>query len=100
MAKMKYRGSVSYPNEGSNSTPFNSNLKEFDEYVGESRRRERVWKVVTLALLAFLGASLVGWLYVASLPKAVPYVIEVQPWGESKYMGSPQEAAKGVQVTD
>jgi type IV secretion system protein TrbF len=100
MPKMKYHGSVSYPAEGTNSTPFNNNLKEFDEYIGESRKRERAWKTVTLVLLAFLCASLVGWLYVASLPKTVPYVIAVQPWGESKYLGQPDEASKGVTVSD
>ncbi len=96
MAKMKYRSSLSYPNEGTNDTPFNSNLKEFDEFVGESRRRERAWRRVTVVLLAFLLVSVLGWLYVSSLPKAVPYVVEVQPWGESKYVGGAEQAQGGV----
>ena len=48
MAKMKYKSSLSYPNEGTNATPFNNNLKEFDEFIGESRKRERAWRRVAL----------------------------------------------------
>jgi type IV secretion system protein TrbF len=101
MGKMKYKSSLSYPNEGTNDTPFNNNLKEFDEFIGESRRRERAWRRVSFVLLSFLLASALGWLYVSSLPKAVPYVIEVQPWGESKYMGNIGEAqANGIAISD
>src|SRR5208337_3583933 len=101
MAKMKYRSSLSYPSEGTNDTPFNSNLKEFDEFIGESRRRERAWRRVALVLLAFLFLSPLGWLYVSSLPKAVPYVVEVQPWGESKYVGAAERANSGaINITD
>jgi type IV secretion system protein VirB5 len=101
MAKMKYRSSLSYPNEGANDTPFNNNLKEFDEFIGESRRRERSWRRVTLVLLAFLILSALGWLHVSSLPKAVPYVIEVQPWGESKYVGAAERAQSGaINITE
>jgi type IV secretion system protein TrbF len=100
MQAMKPRGAASYPAGGSNSTPFNNNLREFDEYIGESRRRERAWRRATFVLLLFLFASLGGWVYVGSLPKAVPYVIEVQPWGESKYMGVPADSAKGVVISD
>ena len=101
MAKMKYRSSLSYPNEGTNDTPFNSNLKEFDEFIGESRRRERAWRRVTFVLLAFLLVSVLGWLYVSSLPKAVPYVVEVQPWGESKYVGGAEQAQGGaINISD
>ena len=67
MAKMKYRTSLSYPNEGTNDTPFNNNLKEFDEFIGESRKRERAWRRATFVLLSFLLASVLGWLYVSSL---------------------------------
>ena len=98
MGKMKHRGAVAYPTGGTNSTPFNSNLKEFDEWVGEARRRERFWKAVTLALLAFLLASLAAWLYVSTLPRAIPYVIAVQPWGQASYLGVPEEASKGIQI--
>ena len=51
MAKMKYKSSLSYPNEGTNATPFNNNLKEFDEFIGESRKREKAWRKVALVLL-------------------------------------------------
>ena len=95
MAKMKYKSSLSYPNEGTNATPFNNNLKEFDEFIGESRKREKAWRRVALVLLSFLSISVLGWLYVSSLPKAVPYVIEVQPWGESKYLGNIGQAETG-----
>jgi type IV secretion system protein VirB5 len=95
MAKMKYKGSLSYPNEGTNDTPFNNNLKEYDEFIGESRKREKAWRRVAFGLLSFLSVSVVGWLYVSSLPKTVPYVIEVQPWGESKYMGNMGQVESG-----
>ena len=101
MAKMKYKSSASYPNEGTNDTPFNNNLKEFDEFIGESRRREKAWRRVAFVLLAFLTLSVLGWLYVSSLPKEVPYVIEVQPWGESKYLGHMAQAESGeITISD
>lgn len=95
MAKMKYHSSLSYPNEGTNDTPFNNNLREFDEFIGESRKRERAWRRVAMLLMGFLFLSAVGWLYVSSLPKAVPYVIEVQPWGESKYVSGAEQGQRG-----
>ena len=101
MGRLKYKSGLSYANEGTNDTPFNSNLKEFDEFIGESRKREKAWRAVTFVLLAFLILSLGAWLYVVSLQKAVPYVIEVQPWGESKYMGNiGQVDAGGVSISD
>jgi type IV secretion system protein VirB5 len=101
MAKMKYKTSLSYPNEGTNDTPFNRNLKEFDEFIGESRKRERSWRRATVVLLSFLAASVLGWLYVSTLPRAVPYIIEVQPWGESKYVGNVGQAASGeISISD
>ncbi len=101
MAKLKYKSGLSYANEGTNDTPFNSNLQEFDEFIGESRKREKAWRAVAFVLLAFLILSLGAWLYMASLQKAVPYVIEVQPWGESKYMGFiGQVEAGGVSISD
>ena len=101
MAKMKYKSSLSYPNEGTNDTPFNNNLKEFDEFIGESRKRERAWRRVAFGLLGFLLASALGWFYLAKLPKAIPYVIEVQPWGESKYMGNVGQAeTAGISIPD
>ena len=101
MAKMRYKASLSYPNEGTNDTPFNRNLKEFDEFIGESRKRERSWRRATFVLLSFLAASVLGWLYVSTLPRAIPYVIEVQPWGESKYVGNVGQAVSGeISITD
>jgi type IV secretion system protein TrbF len=101
MGKLKYKSGLSYPNEGTNATPFNSNLKEFDEFIGESRKREKAWRTASFVLLAFLILSVAGWLYIASLQKTVPYVIEVQPWGESKYMGSiGQVEADGISISD
>ena len=101
MARMKYKSSLSYPNEGTNDTPFNNNLKEFDEFIGESRKRERAWRTVAFGLMGFLSVSVIGWFYVSSLPKAVPYVIEVQPWGESKYMGHLGQAESGgITISD
>src|SRR5271157_2113223 len=101
MAKMRYKASLSYPNEGTNDTPFNNNLKEFDEFIGEARKRERSWRRATFVLLSFLIASVLAWLYVSTLPKAVPYVIEVQPWGESKYLGNRgRTEADGISISD
>ena len=101
MAKMKCRTSLSYPNEGTNDTPFNRNLREFDEFIGESRKRERSWRRATFVLLSLLAASVLGWLYVSTLPRAIPYVIEVQPWGESKYVGNVGQAVSGeISITD
>ena len=101
MARMRYKGSLSYPNEGTNETPFNQNLKQFDEFIGESRKRERSWRRVSFALLFFLGLSALVWLYVSTLPKAIPYVIEVQPWGESKYVGNASQALGGaINISD
>jgi type IV secretion system protein TrbF len=101
MAKMRYKSSLSYPNEGTNDTPFNTNLRQFDEFVGESRKRERSWRRVSFALLSFLVASVLGWLYVSSLPRTIPFVIEVQPWGESKYVGNTAQALTGaISISD
>lgn len=98
---MKGKSAVTYAFTGSNATPFNKNLKEFDDFIGETEKEKKAWKRVALALIVLVIASPIGWLYFASMQKAIPYVIEVQPWGESKYMGAIGQAeGSGIQITD
>lgn len=68
-------------------TPYDEAIKKFAERTGTVQKERDSWRMVALSCLLMLLASIAGWYYVSTLPKAVPHVIQVSDWGEAKYVG-------------
>lgn len=72
---------------GSNSTPFNSMLSEYDRIIGMQNKENRTWRIIAVVSLSAFFISLGLLLYAIKLPKTVPMVITVSDFGEAKYVG-------------
>ena len=82
-----YKGVVGYTTQGTNSTPYNDMLKVWDEYVGEEKKDKKIWRMVAFVSMA-ISLIMIGTVYYAlSLPKTVPYYVEIAPWGEARAVG-------------
>lgn len=72
---------------GTNSTPFNSMLNEYDRIIGMQNKENKVWRVIAIASMIAFFLSLGLMFYAIKLPKTVPMVITVSDFGEAKYVG-------------
>lgn len=72
---------------GTNSTPFNSMLSEYDRIIGMQNKENRTWRIIAVVSLSAFFISLGLLLYAIKLPKTVPMVITVSDFGEAKYVG-------------
>lgn len=95
----EYKGIKSYKPEGNNSTPFNSLLEEYDNLIGSVRKDREKWQKAFSAILVLCLIEMLVVFWAINLPKSIPYVIEVAPWGEAKYVGDiGEEQAGGIIV--
>lgn len=76
-----------YAGAGTNSTPFNSMLKEYDRIIGMQNKENRTWRIIAIISICSFFISLALMLYAIKLPKTVPMVITVSDFGEAKYVG-------------
>lgn len=76
-----------YTGAGTNSTPFNSMLKEYDQIIGMQNKENRTWRIIAIISMSAFFVSLGLMLYAIKLPKTVPMVITVSDFGEAKYVG-------------
>lgn len=92
---MKHKNST-YSPDPIKGTPFNTLDKQYDSLIGEERRAKYIWMIISLVLVLYVVASILGWLYAINLPKSVPMVISVAPWGEAMNMGDISEYSYGT----
>lgn len=58
----------------------------YTDLVGSQKRRIAVLRLTTIMLAIFSTGLLIALVIVASYPKSVPYVVELTPEGESRYV--------------
>jgi len=61
--------------------------KEIDDRMGNARSQARNWRMATFASLLLLTFAILGIIYLGSLPKAVPHIVEVDKLGHAVYAG-------------
>lgn len=88
MAKMVYKGVVTHMPKGQADTPYNDHLKMWDDVVGEHVQAKKMWQKIAYMMAGLSCAMILTVFYALSLPKTVPYVIQVAPWGEVKAVGT------------
>lgn len=67
--------------------PFNAQERVWDSIIGEERRSKNTWRIIAIISMGALLGSIAVLAWAANLPKTVPLVITVAPWGESRYIG-------------
>ncbi len=77
-----------YLPKGTNDSPFNSMLKEYDRIIGMQNKENATWRIIAIASITAFFLSLGIMIYAINLPKTVPMVITVSDWGEAKYVGN------------
>lgn len=85
--------------DGDLDTPYRRARQEWDARMGSAIVHARNWRLATLVALGAVLLSTGGMIYLGSLPKAVPHIIEVDRLGAATYHGpvgeshySPSEA--------
>lgn len=74
--------------KGNPSTPFNPQLEHFDMICGQVMKENRILKyVVIVSCLAFF-LSIGILLYAITLPDAIPVLVTMNDFGETKYIGA------------
>jgi type IV secretion system protein VirB5 len=67
--------------------PFERGEKAYGDLLENERKGKRRWQAAAYILLGCVVLSIgISW-YAATLPKTVPLIITVAPWGEAEYRG-------------
>jgi type IV secretion system protein VirB5 len=75
--------------KGALDTPYKRAKQEWDDRIGDAVIQARNWRLATFAVLLFIAMpSLIGLLYVGTLPKKVPHIVEVAQDGSVAYRGA------------
>lgn len=81
-------------------TPFRRARQEWDSRIGEAVVQARNWRSAFAVVSAALVLAVAGQIYVATLPRRVPWVIEVDRDGPAIVRGEVGEAATKFTPTD
>ena len=81
--------------------PMNRLDSEYDHLIGYERKRGNFFMIICVILMLYIPCSLLLYKKAINMPKSVPLVIEVQPWGEAKNMGNLSDYSYGkIQVSE
>ncbi|SPD72438.1 Conjugal transfer protein [uncultured Desulfobacterium sp.] len=70
------------------STPYQRAAQEWDNRMGNAVIQAKNWRLAFFSLLVFIVFPLIfGSMYLGAQPKAVPYVVDVEPDGSAIYRG-------------
>lgn len=67
--------------------PFEAQDKKYSDLLLNAQKEKRTYRLIALVCLGFTGLSICGLFYGVSLQKNIPYLINVMPTGESRYLG-------------
>jgi len=74
-------------------TPYHKARQEWDRRMGAAVVQAANWRLVAVAELALLLVASIGMVYLGSLPKAVPHLVQVDKIGAPSYFGPVDRAA-------
>ena len=75
--------------KGALDTPYKRAKQEWDERIGDAVVQAKNWRLATFAVLLFIAMpAIAGLIYVGTLPKEVPHIIEVARDGSASYRGA------------
>jgi type IV secretory pathway TrbF-like protein len=69
------------------NNPFEAQDKKYGDLLLNAQKEKRVYQVIALVCLVFTGLAICGLFYGVSLQKNIPYLVNVMPTGESRYLG-------------
>jgi type IV secretory pathway TrbF-like protein len=69
------------------NNPFEAQDKVYSDLLLNARKETRIYQIIAFVCLGFVAVSIGGLIYVGGLQKNIPYLINVMPTGESRYLG-------------
>ena len=72
---------------------------EWDDRYGSARSQALNWRYLSFLLLGLLLLSLLGMIYLGTLPKQAVHVVEIDKLGQAAYRGQPGSAAEQYTVS-
>src|SRR4051812_17397938 len=82
------------------TTRYRRAAQEWDDRMGDALVRARNWRFVALVALAGMVLSNAGTLYLGTLPKSVPYIIELDGVGQATFRGELGRVATAGKPSD
>ncbi len=73
--------------DGPLDTPYRRARQEWDARMGSAVVHAKNWRLATFASMSVVVLATGGMIYLGSLPKAVPHIIEVDRLGAASYQG-------------
>lgn len=86
MSKLGYRP-TSFEYSGDADSAFLKRLGKHDYDVGRVEVEKKKWQIIAFIGLGFGLLGLIGMFYGLSLPKNIPLLVKIAPWGEADYVG-------------
>ena len=86
----------SYLPDSTEKHPMNRLDRQYDRIIGSERTKSVVLTVIVCILLVYVIGSLFLYRDAIKMPKAVPMVIEVAPWGEAINVGDISKYSYGT----
>lgn len=87
LTKFGYKPNIPAPDYKGEQTLYKDNIGGQARILDYIKKQNQKWIYIAIIASAFLAIALIGLIYMGSLPKTVPMVITVQPWGEANYVG-------------
>lgn len=86
----------SYLPDSTERHPMNRLDRQYDRIIGSERFKNVILTCITIILLGYVIGSLFLFNHAIKLPKTVPMVIEVAPWGEAINVGDISKYSYGT----
>jgi len=80
--------------EGEAETRYRRARQEWDRRMGAAVVQARSWRLATILALGLVGLSLIGTIYLGTLPKVVPHIVQIDRLGAPAYLGPVGQAAR------
>jgi type IV secretion system protein VirB5 len=69
------------------NNPFEARDKAYGDLLLNARKETKTYRIIALVCLGFVAAGIGGLIYGVGLQKNIPYLVNVMPTGESRYLG-------------
>lgn len=69
-------------------TPYKKAAQEWDQRMGDARVQAKNWRLTAIASIIGLNISVIGMIYLGSVPKLEPHIVAIDDLGSTSYLGS------------
>jgi len=80
-------------------TPYRKAQQEWDDRIGSARVQAKNWRFFSFFALGLAALSIIGMIYLGTLPKTVVEYVEVDKKGSATFVGRAGQAAQNYQLS-